>query len=86
MPITYTNYNTNFKVILGDEKATTTVLVSGTKNVLDAITKADISVDLDLSQCNAVGTYEVPLVVSGKNKLATYVLENKTIKITIEEK
>lgn len=86
VPITYTNYNTNFKVILGDEKATTTVLVSGTKNVLDAITKADISVDLDLSQCNAVGTYEVPLVVSGKNKLATYVLENKTIKITIEEK
>lgn len=86
VPITYENYNTDFKVVLGDEKATATVNVTGTKSVLQSITNSKISVVLDLSECNKVGTYEVPLKVSGENPLATYELENKTIKITLEEK
>lgn len=86
VPITYTNYNDNFKIILGDTKASTKVMVSATKSVLETIKKEQIHVVMDLSQCNAAGTYEVPLKVSGDNALATYTLANKTLKITLEEK
>lgn len=86
VPITYQNYNSNFKIVLGDEKATTTVSVTGSKSVLEKIKSEHINVVLDLAEYNKAGTYEVKLKVNGNNPLATYSLKTKTIRITLEEK
>lgn len=37
---------------------------------------------VDLSKIEKAGTYEQPLIVEGKNKLATYVLKNGSVKVT----
>lgn len=86
VPITYENYNSDFKIVLGDTKATATVSVSGSESVLESITAENISVVLDLSGYDKAGTYDINLKVSGDNALATYSLKNKTIRITLEEK
>ena len=84
--ISYKNYDDQFKIVLGDSSTKTTVIAKGAKSVLDTIKASDIDVVMDLEGYNRAGTYDVPLNVSGKNKLATYLLKNTTIKITLEAK
>ena len=56
--------------------------VKGAKDIISKIEKDDIEVYVDLSKIEKAGTYEQPLIVEGKNKLATYVLKNGSIKVT----
>lgn len=84
--ITYKNYDDRYKIVLGDTSAKTSVVLKGAKSVIDSIKPEDISVVMDLEGYNKPGTYEIPLKVDGKNKLASYILKNSTIKITLEAK
>lgn len=85
--IVYKNLDNNLKYLLGDDvSATTSVTVKGAKSVLDTIKAEDITVTMDLEGYNKPMSGEVPLTVSGKNKLAIYSLKNASLKITLEEK
>lgn len=85
--IVYKNLDNNLRYLLGDDvSATTSVTVKGTKNVLDSIKAEDITVTMDLEGYNKPMSGEVPLTVSGKNKLASYSLKNASLRITLEEK
>lgn len=85
--IVYKNLDNNLRYLLGDDvSATTSVTVKGTKSVLDTIKAEDITVTMDLEGYNKPMSGEVPLTVSGKNKLAIYSLKNASLKITLEEK
>lgn len=59
------------------------VTIKGAKDVIRRIEKDDIVVHADLSKIDKAGTYELPLIVEGKNKLATYVLKNGSVKVTV---
>lgn len=85
--IVYKNLDNNLKYLLGDDvSATTSVTVKGAKSVLDTIKAEDITVTMDLEGYNKPMSGEVPLTVSGTNKLAYYSLKNASLKITLEEK
>lgn len=68
------------------EDAYTTVIMKGAQGVLDGITADQIEVYADFSKITEPGTYDVPLTVSGKNKLAIYELKNATIKVNVINK
>lgn len=85
--IIYKNLDNNLRYLLGDDvSATTSVTVKGAKSVLDTIKAEDITVMMDLEGYNKPMSGEVPLSVSGSNKLASYSLKNASLKITLEEK
>lgn len=85
--IVYKNLDNNLRYLLGDDvSATTSVTVKGAKSVLDSIKAEDITVMMDLEGYNRPMTGDVPLTVSGTNKLAIYSLKNTTLRITLEEK
>ena len=58
------------------------VTVKGAKDIISKIKKEELQVYVDLSKIEKAGTYEQPLIVEGKNKLATYVLKNGSVKVT----
>ncbi|MEG1732232.1 MAG: CdaR family protein [Longicatena sp.] len=62
------------------------VTLKGTKNVIDEIEKESLKVYVDVSKIDKAGTYEQPLLVSGKNKLATYEIKDGTVKIKVSGK
>ena len=64
-----------------ENKDSTTVTLKGAESVIEAIKKEDLSVTADVSKINKEGVYEVPLLVSGKNRLASYELQNAVIKV-----
>ena len=41
---------------------------------------------MDMSKVDKAGTYEMPLLVEGKNKLATYELKDATVTVVVSEK
>lgn len=85
--IVYKNLDNNLRYLLGDDvSATTSVTVKGAKSVLDTIKAEDITVTMDLEGYNKPMSGDVPLTVSGKNKLATYSLKSASLRITLEEK
>lgn len=85
--IIYKNLDNNLRYLLGDDvSATTSVTVKGAKSVLDTIKAEDITVTMDLEGYNKPMSGEVPLTVSGTNKLASYSLKNASLRITLEEK
>lgn len=61
--------------------STSTVTVKGASKVIEGIQKDDIHIRADVSNINKAGVYEVPLLVEGKNTLATYELKSTTVKI-----
>lgn len=63
---------------------TTSVSVKGAKSVIDTITSEQIIVSADVSKINKAGSYEAPVLVQGKNRLATYELKT-TVKIKAEK-
>ena len=62
------------------------VTISGAKKVIDKVKIEDLHVYVDVSKIDKAGTYEQPLIVEGKNKLATYAVKNATVTIAVKEK
>ncbi len=84
IPIQWKNNTQNYRLTLDeDEVQSVNVTVSGAQEVLDSEDGSDISVYIDLADVTQTGTVELPLHVSGGNKLATYTLDKQTIKINV---
>lgn len=62
------------------------VSIHGTEKVLETINKEDISVYADFANVKEAGTYDIPLSVVGRNKLASYELAVTTIKLEFKTK
>ena len=62
------------------------VTVEGARKVIDQVKKEDLHVYVDVSKIDKAGTYELPLIVEGKNKLANYVIKDASVEITVLEK
>lgn len=88
VPIQFQNApSANYDVRAVDStNGTVTVKVSGAKDQIEAIEKGDIKVIADFSAVDEPGVYDIPLSVSGVNKLATYELSTATIKLEFKEK
>lgn len=87
VPVLYRNLaeSLNFTPVNKDD-AYTTVVIKGAQGVLDEIAVEQLEVYADFSKITEPGTYDVPLTVSGKNKLAIYELKNATIKVNVINK
>lgn len=62
------------------------VKITGAKSQLDSITKNDIKIVADFSQVSEPGVYDIPITVSGTNKLATYEISSATIRLEFKKK
>ena len=82
-----TNLNPNFKAVaIGENSSKTTVVVKGTKNVVDSIDSSMITAKVDLSKCTEEGDYEVAVNVEGTDNKATYTAKITKIKVRITKK
>ena len=63
-----------------------TVIIKGTKKVIDALDKSKVSATVDLSGYTKTGEYEVEVNVSGDDLRLNYTSKTKKIKIRIYEK
>lgn len=83
VPIAFKNSidGLNFTVAQGSSSSVD-VTVKGAKDIISKIKKEELQVYVDLSKIEKAGTYEQPLIVEGKNKLATYVLKKGSVKVT----
>ena len=81
-----TNLGPNYKAVaIGESSSKTTVVVKGTKNVLDAIDATMITAKVDLKGYNE-GDYEVAVKVEGSDNKATYAPKTTKIKVRITKK
>lgn len=83
VPIKFSAESDGYKYSL-EGASTTSVTVKGAKSVIDTITNEDIVVTADLSKIDKSGSYEVPVLVQGKNRLATYEVKT-TVKVKAEK-
>ena len=80
------NLDSNYKVVaIGENSTKTTVVVKGTKNVIDNIDSSMIKATVDLSGYKE-GDYEVPVQIVGDDEKATYVSKTTKIKVRITVK
>lgn len=80
------NLDSNYKVVaIGEDSNKTTVIVKGTKEVIDAIDSSSIKATIDLSDYKE-GDYEVPVLVEGTDSKATYTSKISKVKIRISLK
>ena len=80
------NLNPNYKAVaIGENSSKTTVVVKGTKNVLDAIESSMITAKVDLNNYTE-GDYEVTVKVEGADNKATYTAKTTKIKVRITKK
>ncbi len=85
--VTFSNVAQGFHVTFESEKnKTVTVSAYGAQKVLDELSKDQLQVSVDMSKVDKAGTYEMPLLVEGKNKLATYELKDATVTVVVSEK
>ncbi len=81
-----TNLNPNYKAVaIGENSSKTTVVVKGTKNVLDGIDASMITAKVDLNKYSE-GDYEVAVKVEGADNKATYTAKTTKIKVRISKK
>lgn len=81
------NLDPSFKVLaIGENSNKTTVIVKGTKEVLDLIDSTSLKAVIDLSDCTKEGDYEVPVEVEGNDSKATYTSKTSKVKIRISLK
>lgn len=87
VPILYENKasDIDFTIKEGTE-AFTDVIVKGAESVISSITKDDIKVYIDFKDIKESGSYELPLIVEGKNKLANYEVKMGTIQVEVVKK
>ena len=84
--ITPINLDSNkYKAQVDASGATVTVNVKGVQNVINSLTAADISANVDLSGLTE-GEHEVAVLVEGTDSRVTYTSKTKKIKITIFKK
>ena len=83
VPISFTGKTDGYKYTI-DGPTTTSVTLKGAKSVIDTITADDITVSADLSKIDKAGSFEAPVLVQGKNRLATYELKT-TVKVKAEK-
>ena len=80
------NLDSNYKVVaIGEDSNKTTVIVKGTKEVIDAIDSTSLKATIDLSDYKE-GDYEVPVLVEGTDSKATYTSKISKVKIRISLK
>ena len=80
------NLDSNYKAAaIGASSIKTTVVVHGTKEVLDTIDESKISAIVDLADCKE-GDREVTIQVTGDDVKATYIPKTTKIKIRITKK
>lgn len=80
------NLNPNYKAVaIGENSSKTSVVVKGTKNVIDAIDSSMITAQVDLSDYKE-GEYEVAVNVSGDDNKAVYAAKTTKIRIKISKK
>ena len=81
------NLDSNYKVVaVGENSNKTTVIVKGTKEVIDSIDSSSLKATIDLSDYIKEGEYEVPVVVEGTDSKATYTSKVSKVKIRISLK
>ena len=81
-----TNLDPSYKVAALGTTIKTTVIVKGTKEVLDSIDENKIKAIVDL-EGYTIGDYDkVPVTVTGDDVKATYTPKTKEIKIRISKK
>ena len=81
-----TNLAPNYKAVaIGENSSKTTVVVKGTKNVLDTIDSTMITAKVDLKGYSE-GDYEVVVKVEGTDNKATYAPKTTKIKVRITKK
>ena len=88
VPIQFQNApSANYNVRAVDSSnGTLKVKVSGAQGQIESIQKSDIKIIADFSGVDEPGIYDIPLSVSGSNKLVTYELGTATIKLEFKEK
>ena len=69
----------------GENSSKTSVIVKGTKSVIDAIDESMITAQVDLSNYNE-GEYEVEVKVTGADNKATYTSKTTKIKVVLSKK
>jgi len=80
------NLDSSYKVLaIGESSSKTTVIVKGTKNVIDKIDNSMLKATVDLEGYKE-GDYEVEIKVSGDDEKATYASKTTKIKIRITKK
>ena len=80
------NLSPNYKAVaIGENSSKTTVVVKGTKSVLDGIESSMITAKVDLNNYTE-GDYEVAVKVEGTDNKATYTAKTTKIKVRITKK
>ena len=80
------NLDTSYKAVaIGENSSKTSVIVKGTKNVIDAIDSSMITAQVDLKGYSE-GDYEVSVKAAGDDNKATYAAKTTKIKIRITKK
>ncbi len=72
-------------VAVGENSSKTTVIIKGTKNVIDTIDASTIKAQVDLDGYGE-GEYEVAVKVTGEDNKATYTPKTTKIKVKISKK
>ena len=81
-----TNLDPNYKAVaIGENSSKTSVIVKGTKEVVDAIDASMVTASVDLSGYSE-GDYEVAVKASGDDNKATYAAKITKVKIRITKK
>ncbi len=88
IPIQYKNApSANYDVrVVGNGSSTMKVTLVGAKAQIESINKNDITIVEDFSSVSEPGVYDIPLSVSGTNKLVTYELSSQTIKLEFKSR
>ncbi len=88
IPIQYKNApSANYDVrVVGNGSSTMKVTLVGAKAQIESINKNDITIVADFSSVSEPGVYDIPLSVSGTNKLVTYELPSQTIKLEFKSR
>lgn len=80
------NLDPSYKAVaIGENSSKTSVVVKGTKNVIDAIDASMITAQVDLSGYSE-GDYEVTVKADGDDNKATYAAKTTKIKVRITKK
>ena len=80
------NLDTTYKAVaIGENSSKTSIIVKGTKNVIDAIDSSMVTAQVDLKGYSE-GDYEVTVKAAGDDNKATYAAKTTKIKIRITKK
>ena len=80
------NLDSSYKAVaIGENSSKTSVIVKGTKNVIDAIDSSMVMAQVDLKGYSE-GDYEVTVKATGDDNKATYAAKTTKIKIRISKK